>query len=158
MDLQKNNVDVSQDHITDKEKREQEVKQHLPKEKATLSPAGAYFKLWSFASPIDILLRCIAAFAAAGSGTAEPLMAFIFGKLVNIFNGDPPVSPEQFRAEINKNALYFVYLFIGKFAVSGAVSSKQSDGANSIACVSCCNTFQFHLGTNDRSHSDSIPS
>ncbi|KAF2187080.1 multidrug resistance protein [Zopfia rhizophila CBS 207.26] len=82
----------------------------------TVSPMGAYFKLWSFADPFDVFLRCLAALAALGSGTAEPLMAIIFGNLVNIFNGDPPVSPEEFRSQVNKNALYFVYLFVGKFA------------------------------------------
>ncbi|KAF2270424.1 multidrug resistance protein [Lojkania enalia] len=78
---------------------------------------SAYFKLWSFATPLDVFLRTLAAFAAAGSGTAEPLMAIFFGNLVNLFNGDPPISPENFRSEVNKNALYFVYLFIGKFAL-----------------------------------------
>jgi ATP-binding cassette, subfamily B (MDR/TAP), member 1 len=84
----------------------------------TIPPMAAYFKLWSFATPLDVFLRIIAAFAAAGGGTAEPLMAIIFGNLVNLFDANPPRSPEDFRSEINKNALYFVYLFIGKFAVS----------------------------------------
>jgi ATP-binding cassette subfamily B (MDR/TAP) protein 1 len=89
-----------------------------PEEKDTIAPMGAYFKLWSFATPLDVFLRTLAAIAAAGGGTAEPLMAIIFGNLVNLFNGNPPLSPEEFRSEINKNALFFVYLFIGKFAVS----------------------------------------
>lgn len=83
-----------------------------------IAPMRAYFKLWSYASPLDNILRCLAALAAAGSGTAEPLMAIIFGNLVNLFNGTSPITPEEFRSQVNKNALYFVYLFIGKFAVS----------------------------------------
>lgn len=78
----------------------------------------AYVKLWSFASPIDVLLRCLGALACAGGGTAEPLMAIVFGNLVNLLNGQQSKSPEEFRSKINQNALYFVYLFIGKFAVS----------------------------------------
>lgn len=50
-------------------------------------------------------------------------MTLIFGEFVNIFNdwgqfdadGNPRVTPEEFRRGINKNALWFVYLFIGKF-------------------------------------------
>ncbi|KAF1996279.1 multidrug resistance protein 14 [Amniculicola lignicola CBS 123094] len=77
---------------------------------------SSYFKLWSFATNLDVFLRCLAAIAAAGSGTAEPLMAIIFGNLVNIFNGKTPVSPEQFRHDINRNALLLFCLFVGKFA------------------------------------------
>ncbi|KAF2726754.1 multidrug resistance protein [Polyplosphaeria fusca] len=71
--------------------------------------------LWSFATPLDLILRFLAACAAAGSGTAEPLMAIFFGNLVNLFNGIEPSTPENFRSEISKNSLYIVYLFIGKF-------------------------------------------
>lgn len=47
------------------------------------------------------------------------------GELVNVFNdwgqvnerGEPKVTPASFRAEVSKNALYFVYLFIGKFVL-----------------------------------------
>jgi hypothetical protein len=89
-----------------------------PREKEPITPIRAYLKLWSFASPLDVLLRVIAAIAAAGAGTAPSLMAIIFGNLVNVLNGNHPRSPEEFRSDISKNALYFVYLFIGKFVVS----------------------------------------
>lgn len=32
-------------------------------------------------------------------------------------NGQPKVTPAQFRAAVSKNALYFVYIFIGKFVL-----------------------------------------
>jgi len=86
-----------------------------PAKEEPVAPMSAYFKLWSYASPLDNFLRCLATLAAAGGGTAEPLMSIIFGNLVNLFNG---TTPEEFRSEVNKNALYFVYLFIGKFVVS----------------------------------------
>ncbi|ORY00236.1 multidrug resistance protein [Clohesyomyces aquaticus] len=85
-----------------------------PEKTNSVSPARAYLKLWSFASPLDVILRTVAAIAALGSGTAEPLMAIIFGNLVDLFNGDPPLPPAEFRSKVNKNALYFIYLFIGK--------------------------------------------
>ncbi|OCK85136.1 ABC transporter [Lepidopterella palustris CBS 459.81] len=88
-----------------------------PKSTSKGSPFQAYFRLWSYASPLDVILRTIAAATALGSGTAEPLMAIIFGNLVNDFNTHEAggVTPAEFRAAINRNALYFVYLFIGKF-------------------------------------------
>jgi hypothetical protein len=87
-------------------------------EKPEVSLVAAYFKLWMYASPLDLFLRCIAVLAAAGSGTTEPLMAIVFGDLVNLFNDTSLSSPEELRSKISKNALYLFYLFIGKFLVS----------------------------------------
>jgi ATP-binding cassette subfamily B (MDR/TAP) protein 1 len=82
-----------------------------------VTPASAYIQLWSFATPLDAVLRTIAALCSAGSGTAEPLMAIFFGNLVNLFNGTEDLTPDEFRSRVNKNSLYFVYLFIGKFVL-----------------------------------------
>ena len=92
-----------------------------PKEKDEITPQAAYFQLWSFATPLDVVLRVLAALCSAGSGTAEPLMAIVFGNLVDLFNGTP-VSPEEFRRKVNRYSLFFLYLFIGKFAVSSLSS------------------------------------
>jgi len=89
-----------------------------PDEVDEITPAAAYFKLWSFASPLDVVLRVLAAACSTGSGTAEPLMSIVFGNLVNLFNGTSDVTPEEFRRQVNRNALYLFALFIGKFAVS----------------------------------------
>ncbi|PVH91703.1 multidrug resistance protein [Periconia macrospinosa] len=93
-----------------------EIEAESSKEEAAISPASAYFKLWHFATPLDFFLRCLAALIAAGGGTAEPIMAIIFGSLVDLLNGTSNADPAEFRSEISKYALYFVYLFIGKFA------------------------------------------
>lgn len=89
-----------------------------PDDNETIPPMTAYLRLWSFATPLDVFLRILGAVASAGSGTAEPLMSLFFGDLVNLFNGSPPKSPEDFRSEVNRLSLYFVFLFIGKFVVS----------------------------------------
>ncbi|EEP75903.1 hypothetical protein UREG_00750 [Uncinocarpus reesii 1704] len=55
-----------------------------------------------------------------GAYLALPLMTIVFGTFVDEFNdyGMGLSSPEKLRSAISKNALYFVYLFIGKlFAV-----------------------------------------
>jgi ATP-binding cassette, subfamily B (MDR/TAP), member 1 len=89
-------------------------------EKPTLSPGKAYFKLWTYASPLDMFLRLFGTAAILAAGTTLPLMTIIFGSFVNEFNGwgTGSTSPEAFRAAVNKNALYLVYLFIGRFAMT----------------------------------------
>lgn len=99
-----------------------------------ISPIAAYFKLWSFALPFDVALRTLAAVAFAGAGTAEPLMTIFFGNLVNLYNNEDPRTPAEFRAEINKNALYLVYLFIGKLAVSSRRKRKFQD-TKTVQCL-----------------------
>jgi len=44
-------------------------------------------------------------------------MTLIFGRLVNDFNGwaAGTVTPSDLRSAVNRNSLYFVYLFIAKF-------------------------------------------
>lgn len=85
-----------------------------------LSPRKAYLGLWKYSSNLDITLRVLGACAALGAGTALPLMTIVFGNLINEFNrialGSIP--PAQFRAAVDRNALWFVYLFVGKFIVS----------------------------------------
>ena len=95
-----------------------------PKEEAEVTPQAAYFQLWSFATPFDVFLRVLAALCSAGSGTAEPIMAIVFGNLVDLFNGSD-VSPAEFRRKVNQYSLYFLYLFIGKFAVSPPFDTYQ---------------------------------
>ncbi|MCJ1350668.1 MAG: hypothetical protein MMC33_000649 [Icmadophila ericetorum] len=56
------------------------------------------------------------------AGIALPLMNIVFGSLVGDFNGyftpGTSVTKAQFLAAVNKNALYIVYLFIGKFLLA----------------------------------------
>ncbi|KAM4061102.1 ABC transporter transmembrane domain-containing protein [Hirsutella rhossiliensis] len=54
------------------------------------------------------------------SGTALPLMDVVFGKFVNVFNdfSTGTLSPAAYRAEVARFSLYFVYIFIAKFALT----------------------------------------
>ncbi|KAL7267348.1 hypothetical protein RUND412_010070, partial [Rhizina undulata] len=86
---------------------------------------GAYFRLWSYATPLDRLLHLCGFLAACGAGAVLPIMTIIFGNMVDVFNSleggfvngvrEPPSNVEDFRRKINKYSLWFVYLFIGKF-------------------------------------------
>src|SRR4051794_37766005 len=70
---------------------------------AKLSPFEAYFRLWTYADPLDVVLRVIATAAALGGGTAYPLMTIVFGNLVNYFNdrGVNVLSSAEFRSRVN---------------------------------------------------------
>lgn len=89
------------------------------KEEQELPPWRAYFRLWTYASPLDLFLRFIGAAAALGAGSAYPLMTLIFGSLVNVFNDRAVglMSPAEFRSKVDHQTLWFVYLFIGKFTL-----------------------------------------
>jgi hypothetical protein len=117
-------------HESTKESNSETVPLHngFQENKDSLSPSNAYFRLWGYANAFDWILRTIAAFGALGGGTAYPLMTLIFGSLVNDFNGvaTGAISPSKFRSNVNHNALWFVYLFIGKFGVSHSVPLVKS--------------------------------
>ncbi|KAM5476044.1 multidrug-resistance transporter mdr5 [Microsporum audouinii] len=80
---------------------------------------GAYVKLWAWCEPIDVVLRICGFIAAVASGTTLPLMTIVFGKFVDVFNdfGVGKIDGADFRGQISKNALWFVYLFVAKFAL-----------------------------------------
>ena len=83
-------------------------------------PAADLLKrIFKYADRKSWTFNIIAFVAAIASGTLLPLMNLIFGKFVTTFTkfatGD--FSPAQYRAEVNKFTLYFVYLFIARFAL-----------------------------------------
>lgn len=85
------------------------------KEEQELSPWQAYFRLWSYANPLDLFLRFIGAAAALGASSVYPLMTLIFGSLVNSFSDRAVglMSPADFRSKVDHQTLWFVYLFLG---------------------------------------------
>lgn len=109
----------------------QNNKDNLFQEKSpqTAGPWSAYFRLWAYATYLELFIRLLAAASAAGAGVAYPLMAIIFGNLVDNFNGWAlgRLSPADFRHSVSHNALWFVYLFIGKVAVSEHLFCNPSD-------------------------------
>ncbi|KAI5463945.1 P-loop containing nucleoside triphosphate hydrolase protein [Mariannaea sp. PMI_226] len=66
------------------------------------------------------IFNTIAFVAMVAAGTLLPLMDIVFGKFVNVFNDfvNGTLSPAGYRSEVSKYSLYFVYLFIGKFALT----------------------------------------
>ncbi|PGH27600.1 hypothetical protein AJ80_00613 [Polytolypa hystricis UAMH7299] len=82
-------------------------------------------RILTYGTALDHFLMIAAAICAVGAGIALPLMNIVFGNLVSDFNGyfipGSGVTKSQFLSGVNQNALYIVYIFIGKF-VLGYVS------------------------------------
>ncbi|CAO2653774.1 Nn.00g031850.m01.CDS01 [Neocucurbitaria sp. VM-36] len=80
---------------------------------------GGYLRVFKYADGKSWTLNIVAFVAAIAAGTLLPLMDLIFGKFVTSFTGfaTGALSPAQYRSEVNKYTLYFVYLFIAKFGL-----------------------------------------
>lgn len=81
-----------------------------------------YFRVFTYATKFDFLLISLCCFTSIGAGIAMPLMNVVFGQLVgsftNYFTPGTTVTRQEFQAEINRLALFLVYLFIAKFVMS----------------------------------------
>ncbi|KAL2826352.1 ATP-binding cassette multidrug transport protein [Aspergillus pseudoustus] len=79
----------------------------------------SYVRIFSYTDSLGWVLNALALVGAIGAGSALPLMDLLFGKMITTFNdlAAGRSSPEQFRSDLNGFVLYFVYLFIAKFAL-----------------------------------------
>ncbi|GKT65417.1 ABC transporter [Colletotrichum tofieldiae] len=81
-----------------------------------------YVRVFSYASKWDIGVYIVVAFTSVGAGTALPLMNVILGQLVGQFVGyfqEPPtLSRSDFERLLDKQALYLLGLFLGRFCLS----------------------------------------
>ncbi|KAH9870996.1 hypothetical protein J1614_006570 [Plenodomus biglobosus] len=87
-------------------------------EETPKSPGG-YFRIFKYADRTSWTLNAISLVAAIASGTLLPLMDLVFGKFVTTFTGFAvgSTTPAQYRSEVNKYTLYFIYLFVAKFVL-----------------------------------------
>jgi ATP-binding cassette subfamily B (MDR/TAP) protein 1 len=80
-----------------------------------------FWRILRFSTTTDRFLMATGTVFSVGAGATLPLMNVIFGKLVGSFSGysspDSSVSKNEFLASANRNALYFLYLFIAKFVL-----------------------------------------
>ncbi|KAG7046394.1 multidrug resistance protein [Colletotrichum scovillei] len=72
---------------------------------------------WSYSTSLDHALRLIGLIAAIASGILPPLMTVVFGSSVNQFNDyeNGTISGQDLYRNMSKNALWLLYLFIGRF-------------------------------------------
>lgn len=83
-------------------------------------PLTSFFRiLYEFSTPFDHALRIIGLSAAIASGAALPSMTLVFGSSVNEFNsfGSGEQSSSALYRALTHNALWFVYLFIGRYVL-----------------------------------------
>lgn len=117
-------MDAKTAKVTEKEKGgDTDVKERDDgkdnKEKASLKN---FFRVLSYATPLDWVLMGACLITSIGAGIAMPLMNIVLGNLVGNFTGyfipNTTVTKAEFQAQVNRDALYIVYLFIGKFVLS----------------------------------------
>ncbi|KAK0655190.1 P-loop containing nucleoside triphosphate hydrolase protein [Cercophora newfieldiana] len=84
------------------------------------SSFGSYVRVFGYANRVDWLVNAPALFFCIASGVALPLMNFVFGRFVTVFNDFAigASTPEEFRSSTNEYTLYFVYLFLAKFVLT----------------------------------------
>ncbi|XP_042009422.1 ABC transporter B family member 9-like isoform X1 [Salvia splendens] len=69
-----------------------------------------FYKLFSFADKLDILLMVVGTISAIGNGVSQPLMTLIFGELIDSFGGGDRSTVVH---AVSKVSLKLVYLGIG---------------------------------------------
>lgn len=90
-----------------------------PENKTTWSD---YLRIFTYATLTDRILLGIAFFAEIATGCTLPLMNIIFGHLTTHFSAyftqGSTTTQEQFLHILSQQALYIVYLFIGRWVLS----------------------------------------
>ncbi|KAF3937554.1 hypothetical protein ABW19_dt0204241 [Dactylella cylindrospora] len=90
------------------------------KEEEEKAGFGNYWRVFTYTDPIDRALYGVSFLMAVASGAAMPLMTVVFGQFTTKFNNFAvdPTQGDQFIRDVNSFLLYFVYLFVGKFATT----------------------------------------
>ncbi|KAF2429760.1 P-loop containing nucleoside triphosphate hydrolase protein [Tothia fuscella] len=80
----------------------------------------SYVRIFSYADRGSWILNIVALLCTIGSGTLLPLMDLVFGKSVTTFNsfGTGSIDGASFRSQSTKWTLWFVYLFLARFALT----------------------------------------
>ncbi|WYZ38615.1 hypothetical protein EsH8_III_000529 [Colletotrichum jinshuiense] len=80
----------------------------------------AYLRIFTFGGPFERFLQAIALICAVAAGAAVALQNLIFGSFVTTIQDftTGQTAPADFRSEVGKLALYFVYLGIARFVLA----------------------------------------
>ncbi|XP_055813951.1 ABC transporter B family member 21-like isoform X2 [Solanum dulcamara] len=112
------------------------VSDKTEKQKVAAADKVPYYKLLSFADPVDHALMVIGMITAVGSGICFPLMAVLFGELVDSFG--MTVDSEKIVDEVSKVALKFIYLALGSgLATFTQVACWTVTGERQAARIRC---------------------
>jgi ATP-binding cassette, subfamily B (MDR/TAP), member 1 len=81
-----------------------------------------YLRVFRYAAKWDFCVYIVASVASVGAGLTMPLMTVIFGQLVgqftDYFKDSSTISTDEFQRILDKQALYIMALFIGRWGLS----------------------------------------
>ncbi len=77
-------------------------------------------RIFKYADQLGWAMNAGALVTVIASGVVLPMMNFVFGRFVTVFNDfvSGVATPDQFRSELNTYTLYFIYLFVAKSVLS----------------------------------------
>ncbi|KAH8883215.1 P-loop containing nucleoside triphosphate hydrolase protein [Thozetella sp. PMI_491] len=83
------------------------------------SPFKSYLRVFTYNDRAGWGMSAVAFFCMIASGVLLPLMDFVFGRFVTVFNNFVvgQTTADSFRSSINEYTLYFVYLFVAKLVL-----------------------------------------
>ncbi|CAO2818228.1 unnamed protein product [Amaranthus hypochondriacus] len=102
---------TSNNGATDEQNRNEKKSQIQAKQNDSATKRVPFYKLFSFADSTDKALMIIGTIGAIGNGVCMPLMAVIFGELVDSFGENQ--NTKRIVHIVSQVALKFVYLAIG---------------------------------------------
>ncbi|KAK2738609.1 GTPase-activating protein [Onygenales sp. PD_40] len=107
-------LDASLAHLPENERAILKEQLYIPPVKVS------YFTLYRYATRNDILVLIASSFGAIAGGAILPLFTILFGAMAGTFQGIflHTITQEKFNSELQKYALYFVYLGIGLFVLT----------------------------------------
>ncbi|KAL4878829.1 P-loop containing nucleoside triphosphate hydrolase protein [Aspergillus karnatakaensis] len=81
---------------------------------------GDYLRIFHYADRFSWFLNALSFFCAIASGAALPLMTIVFGQFTSKFAdfAGGVTDPSDFEGIVNEFVLWFIYLFVGKFALT----------------------------------------
>ncbi|KAH7655238.1 Xenobiotic-transporting ATPase protein [Dioscorea alata] len=103
----------SNSKVVDAEQNPTDMKETKDSKKEEEGKSGSvpFYKLFSFADSIDVVLMILGTVGAVANGSALPLTTLLFGNLINSFGGNK--NDHSVLHQVSKVALQFVYLAIG---------------------------------------------
>lgn len=90
----------------------------LKRQVGTLEGKYSFWHIYRYATRVDLLIIAVAGVCSCASGAAMPVMTVIFGGLQGVFQDYlvyRTITLNEFKDEMARFVLYFVYLAIGTF-------------------------------------------
>ncbi|OTB18178.1 hypothetical protein K445DRAFT_314988 [Daldinia sp. EC12] len=96
---------------------------------------SAYVRIFKYGTPKEHALQFVAAACALGSGVGMALVNLVFGQFITVINNfsSGASSPDDFRKDASRLALYFFIIGIARFVLTFAYSSLFTLAAYRIA-------------------------